>query len=65
VRKAHINTIKQLLLREKLHKGIVITDHLYRHITDISDDLYVIDKGETYLTKSGEDLVKYNYINSI
>jgi ABC-type multidrug transport system ATPase subunit len=61
----HINTIKQLLLREKLHKGIVITDHLYRHITDISDDLYVIDKGETYLTKSGEDLVKYNYINSI
>ncbi|MFT3753269.1 MAG: ATP-binding cassette domain-containing protein [Paludibacter sp.] len=58
----HLNTIKDLIVREKQNKGIIITDHLYKHIIDICDDLYVISNGQTYLTKDLTDLKKYGYI---
>jgi ABC-type lipopolysaccharide export system ATPase subunit len=50
-------------VREKQNKGIIITDHLYKHIVDICDSLYVINNGETYLTKDLKDLEKYEYVN--
>ena len=40
---------------------MIITDHMYRHIVDICDDLYGINNGKTYLTKSGEDLETLGY----
>jgi ABC-type lipopolysaccharide export system ATPase subunit len=57
----HVDTIKRLILREKENKGILITDHMYKHIIDICDELYVIDKGKTYLTESIEDLEILGY----
>ena len=57
----HVDSIKNLILREKKNKGIIITDHLYRHITDICDDLYVINDGKTYLTNSIQDLETLGY----
>jgi len=57
----YIKTIKNLILREKLNKGIIITDHLYKHITDICDDLYVITDGKSYLTKSMQDIETLGY----
>ncbi|HRZ98720.1 MAG TPA: ATP-binding cassette domain-containing protein, partial [Paludibacter sp.] len=50
----YIDTIKNLIVREKQNKGIIITDHLYKHIVDICDDLYVINNGKTYLTKDSK-----------
>lgn len=57
----HVDSIKNLILKEKKNKGIIITDHLYRHITDICDDLYVINDGKTYLTNSIQDLETLGY----
>lgn len=57
----HVNTIKKLILREKENKGIIITDHMYRHIIEICDDLYVINNGQTYLTKSMNDIETLGY----
>ena len=57
----HIETIKNLILREKLNKGIIVTDHLYRYIIDICDNLYVINDGKTYLTKSIQDIEALGY----
>lgn len=57
----HVDAIKQLILREKHKKGIIITDHMYNHIIDICDDLYVIKDGKTYLTKSAEDVERLGY----
>ena len=57
----HIDSIKNLILREKKNKGIIITDHLYRHIIDICDDLYVINDGKTYLTNSIQDIETLGY----
>jgi ABC-type lipopolysaccharide export system ATPase subunit len=57
----HVDTIKKIMIREKANKGILITDHLYKHIIDICDDLYVINNGKTYLTKSIEDIERLGY----
>lgn len=59
----HVDTIKRIILEEKKNKGIIITDHLYEHIIDVCDDIYVILNGKTYLTKDINDLIKLGYIN--
>jgi len=58
----HAETLKSILTHEKKNKGIIITDHMHRYITDISDHLYVITNGKTYLTKGIEDLKTLGYI---
>lgn len=58
----HIEIIKKLILREKKNKGIIITDHLYKYILEICDNLYVINNGKTYLTKSLHDLESLGYV---
>jgi ABC-type lipopolysaccharide export system ATPase subunit len=58
----HVDAIKKLILKEKKNKGIIITDHLYKHIIDICDNLYVINNGKTYLTKSIQNLVTLGYV---
>ena len=57
----HVDTIKKLIIREKKNKGIIVTDHLYKHIIEICDYLYVINNGKTYLTKSIQDLENLGY----
>ncbi len=57
----HIEKIKELLTEEKQHKGILVTDHMYRHITSISDNLYVLTNGKTHLTKSISDIERLGY----
>ncbi|MCB9335810.1 MAG: ATP-binding cassette domain-containing protein [Flavobacteriales bacterium] len=60
----HLHTIKELITREKKRKGIIITDHLYNHIIEISDDIYVLSEGKTYLTNSIKDLEVLDYTPS-
>jgi ABC-type lipopolysaccharide export system ATPase subunit len=62
----HVETLRKLILREKKNKGIIITDHLYKYIIDICDNLYVINDGKTYLTKNFQDIETLGYakINS-
>lgn len=59
----HAEKIKSILKKEKRNKGIIMTDHLYEHITEICDNLYVISNGKTYLTKDLNDLKILGYIN--
>lgn len=47
---------------EKQNKGILITDHLYRDILDISDKLYVLSDGRTRPAKGTEDLESFGCI---
>jgi ABC-type multidrug transport system ATPase subunit len=56
-----IDKVKELLLEEKNSKGILITDHMYQNVIDISDTLYVLTKGKTHLTKSIEDIETLGY----
>ena len=59
----HVETIKSIIDYEKKNKGIIITDHLFEHIIDICDEIYVITNGKTYLTKDDHDLIKLGYLN--
>lgn len=57
-----VEKIKVILQKEKKHKGVLITDHMYRHITDISDQLYVLTGGKTQLAKTDDDLTRLGYV---
>jgi len=59
----YVETFKTILKIEKENKGIIITDHLYQHVTEICDDLYVIVNGKTYLPRDLNDLKLLGYIN--
>lgn len=59
----HIETLKRMINDEKKNKGIIVTDHLYEHVLDICDDLYLISFGKTHLIKDHNDLVTLGYIS--
>jgi ABC-type multidrug transport system ATPase subunit len=57
-----IDKVKEFLVAEKANKGLLITDHMYSHILDISDNVYLLKDGSTHLIKSMEDLDALGYI---
>ena len=56
-----IDQVKELLLEEKEHKGFLVTDHMYRHIIDICDPLYILTNGKTHLPKNIQDIEALGY----
>jgi len=56
-----IEKIKKMMLEEKYRKGIFLTDHMYKHIVDLSDHLYLLKDGKTWLTRSSSDLETHGY----
>jgi ABC-type lipopolysaccharide export system ATPase subunit len=58
-----IDRIKEFILIEKANKGFLITDHMYNHLLDISDTVYLLKDGKTHLTKTVFDLSNLGYIN--
>lgn len=57
----HIEKVNELLEIEKSNKGFLITDHMFRYVTEISDNLYVLTDGKTCLTKDITDIEKLGY----
>jgi ABC-type multidrug transport system ATPase subunit len=58
-----ITIIKTVIQNEKKNKIILITDHMYRHIIDSSDELYLLKNGCTKLINYIEELKDYNYLS--
>lgn len=56
-----IERIKKLLITEKENKGFIISDHMFKHITDIADSIYLLNERKLYLTDSLEDLETLGY----
>lgn len=61
----HIDRLKQLLLSEKERKGIIVTDHIYKHVLSVSDSLYLMKEGSTILLREQDDLVLHGYVNQL
>lgn len=59
----HIEKIKQLIKEEKKTKSIIISDHMYKHIIDTSDTIYLLKNGSTKKIKNLNELENYNYLN--
>lgn len=60
-----IEKLQQLLCTVKSNKGILITDHLHRHVRSISDDLYVLNQGKTYFIKDEQQLIDLGYLTTL
>ncbi len=58
-----IEQIKNLISREKLNKTIVITDHMYKHIIESADKIYLLKDGYTKLVEDLKDLEFYRYLS--
>lgn len=58
----YIDEIKKEILKEKNSKAILVTDHLYRDIMEISDDLYILKNGCCKPVQNGSDLAGSGYL---
>ena len=58
-----IEKVKEFLSTEKNLKGFLITDHLFEHLLEISDSVYLLKDGKTHLTKTKFDLETLGYVN--
>ena len=59
----YIEKFKRIIEQKKKQAAIVITDHFYRDILDISDSVYFLKNGYSKLIKSKEDLEREGYAN--
>ena len=57
----HIEQIKRIINEEKMNKGIILTDHVYQHLLNMSDSLFVLVNGKTYLAKDLSDIERLGY----
>ncbi len=57
-----IEKMQALIQKQKASKGIIVSDHLYEAIIEITDDLFLLRDGYTFPIKSREDLVRNGYL---
>ncbi len=58
----HIEKLKKIILQEKQKKAIIATDHLFREILEIADDLYLLKEGFSHRIVSEENLQFHGYL---
>jgi ABC-type lipopolysaccharide export system ATPase subunit len=51
----------ELLVEEKASKGFLITDHMYMHVTEMADQLYLLSGGKTHLLKNAGEIETWGY----
>jgi ABC-type multidrug transport system ATPase subunit len=61
----YIEKIKDLISAIKSRKGIIISDHMYRHVTDLADRLYLLTNGQTYQVSDHKELVSRGYLSDL
>ncbi len=60
----HIETLKGIIASSRNTKGIIISDHMHRHVTEIADRLYLLANGKTYVIQEKERLFELGYLHS-
>lgn len=58
----HIEKVKELIISEIPSKGYIITDHLYEHVLELCDQVYLLKEGKTHLANNQADLIDLGYI---
>lgn len=60
----HIEILKNLIKAHSKDKGIIITDHDYRNVLDISSTVILIDNGNTKVIREFKELIAFGYLPS-
>ena len=58
----YVEMMQDLIQTHKTSKGIIISDHMYEQVMDITDDLFLLRDGYTFPIKCREDLIHHGYI---
>jgi len=58
----HIETVKQLIEREKHKKGIILIDHQYENVIDTCNRIYIINNGKTNEVLNEADFQRFGYL---
>jgi ABC-type multidrug transport system ATPase subunit len=59
----HVETVKQMITEEKKNKVIIISDHMYHHIIETSDTIYLLKNGTTKKIENLKELEDYKYLS--
>ncbi|PNQ73386.1 ABC transporter ATP-binding protein [Hanstruepera neustonica] len=59
----YIEKIKAFIHHQKYDKIVILTDHRYKEVTDVSDSIYLIKNGCTKLINKMNELEDYRYVN--
>jgi lipopolysaccharide export system ATP-binding protein len=57
--------LKPILRRCAASKGIIITDHQYANVLDVSDQVILLNNGCTKHIKNVDELITYGYISGL
>ncbi len=57
-----VEKMQNLIREQKVHKGIIVSDHMYESIIEVADDLFLMRDGYTFPIKNREDLIHHGYI---
>ncbi|WP_439153239.1 ATP-binding cassette domain-containing protein [Winogradskyella sp.] len=58
-----IELVKKIIAEEKHYKIIIISDHMYRHIIESSDTIYLLQNGATKKMEELKELEDYKYLS--
>lgn len=61
----YVEKFKFLIHEVKKDRAIIVTDHFYRDIFDISDNIYFLKNGYSKLIHSDKELIDEGYINPL
>jgi len=59
------NDFKKLMRKVAQHKGIIVTDHQYYNILEVSDRVILMNDGTTRPIYRPEQLVEYRYLSGL
>ena len=61
----HVATLKKVIVAQKSRKGFIITDHMYRHVLEIKDQVYLLKEGKSILIKDLNNLAVHGYLRHL
>jgi len=59
-----VEEFKRIIRDRAQTKGIIVTDHYYKNVLEVSDRLLLISNGYTEMITDREDLVRYGYLSA-
>ena len=61
----YVEQVQQIIRQRKSHIGIIISDHNYRAILQVTDEVLLLSDGYVHLVKEMSDLVRYGYCKDL
>ena len=61
----HIGAMTEIIRAEARRKGVLLSDHMFREVMGVCDDIYLAENTHVRLIGSPQELVRWGYTNSV